>query len=256
MLELKRPLVVFDLETTGISVARDRIIEIYLLRVHPDGSETEKHYYLNPGMPIPAESTAIHGITDEQVKDAPGFADVARELEAFVSGCDFAGFNSNRFDFPMLVEEFYRAGIDFDTRSRRFVDAMRIFHIMEPRTLSAAYRFYCDSELTDAHSAKADTRATWEILKAQVQRYEDQLEGTVESLDKIAGLESQVDLAGRMILNDKKEVIFNFGRYKGRKVKDVLAEDQSYYSWMMNGDFALETKKILTRIRLEMFAGK
>lgn len=253
-LQLHRPLLVFDLETTGINFSKDRIIEMCMIKVNPDGQEETRVYRFNPGMPIPPESTAIHGIRDEDVADSPFFRDKAAEIFHWIGESDFAGFNSNRFDFPMLVEEFLRCGINLEYEKRRFIDAMRIFHAMEPRDLSAAYRFYCDTELTAAHNAEADTRATWEILKAQVTRY-PQLGASVEQLQKFSGQDDRADLAGRMVYGNDGEVYFNFGKHKGRTVKQVLKNEPSYYDWMMNGDFSLQTKHILTRIRLSMKSG-
>jgi len=251
MIELHRPLVFFDLETTGISVSKDRIIEIYLIKIMPDQSETHLHELYNPGIPIPAEATAIHGISDEDVKDKPNFSERAHELRTFLEHCDFAGFNSNKFDVPLLVEEFYRAGVEFDIDKRRYIDAMRIFHTMEPRNLSAAYKFYCDKNLENAHSAKYDTLATLDILKAQLTRYPD-MDCSIEGLHKLSAQNNQVDLAGRIIFNDQKQEIFNFGKHKGRLVKDVLKKEPSYYEWIMQSDFAANTKQVLTKIRLSM----
>jgi DNA polymerase-3 subunit epsilon len=250
-LKLQRPLVIFDLETTGVNFSRDRIIDMFMIRVMPDQTEERRYYRFNPGVPIPPESTAIHGIRDEDVREAPFFKDKASEIHHWFADCDFAGFNSNRFDFPMLVEEFLRCGISLDYEKRKFVDAMRIFHAMEPRDLSAAYRFYCNKELTDAHNAAADTEATWEILCAQLNRY-PQLEPTVEHLQKISGQDDRADLAGRMVYGADGEVYFNFGKHKGKKVKQVMRDEPSYYEWMMNGEFSLQTKQVLTRIRLSL----
>jgi DNA polymerase-3 subunit epsilon len=248
-LELKRPLVVFDLETTGISISNDRIVEIACVKVLPNGEEVTLVQRINPGIPIPAEVTAIHGISDADVADKPSFAEFARELAVFMQGCDFGGFNSNKFDFPMLVEEFLRAGVDFDPENRKFVDAQRIFHTMEPRNLKAAYKFYCDADLENAHSAEADTRATWEILKAQVVRYQ-QLENNIDFLHKFSGQSNNVDLAGRIVLNDKGEEVFNFGKHKGKLVSQVFKSEPGYYQWMMDNDFSLDTKRHLTRLKL------
>ncbi len=246
-LKLSRPLAFFDLETTGVNIATDRIIEIYILKIHPDGTNTSKHKFINPGGPIPKESIAIHGITDEQVKDAPTFKEVANELKQFIDNADLAGFNSNRFDIPLLMEEFLRAGFELDMRHRKLVDIQHIFHTMEKRTLSAAYKFYCDKELVDAHSAAADTAATWEILKAQLKRY-DQLGDSVDSILNEIGEEKIVDFARRMVYDDNGDEIFNFGKHKGRKVIDVLIKERQYYDWMMKGDFPLHTKQKLTEI--------
>lgn len=253
-LNLQKPLIVFDLETTGISISNDRIVEIACIKVFPDGSEETYLQRINPGIPIPKEVSAIHGITDEDVKDKPSFAELASQLASFIQGCDFAGFNSNKFDFPMLVEEFLRAGIDFDVENRKFIDAQRIFHTMEPRNLSAAYRFYCDKELKNAHSAEADTRATWEIIQAQLQKY-PQLKNTIDDLGKFSGQTNLVDLAGRMIYNAEGKEVFNFGKHKGKLVTQVLTQEPGYYQWIMDNDFSLDTKRRLTKIRLRMKFG-
>ncbi len=252
---LNRPLVVFDLETTGINTSKDRIVELYMIKILPDGSRTELFQRFNPGIPIPPEITAIHGISNEDVASEPSFESKAAELNAFLNNCDFAGFNSNKFDFPMLVEEFYRANIDFEVSKRKFIDAQKIFHFMEPRNLSAAFKFYCNKDLDNAHSAKADTEATWEIIQAQLNKYQ-QLQPNVDFLHEFSGQNNMVDLAGRMILNDKKEVVFNFGKHKGKKVTDVFKTDFGYYDWMMNGDFPLQTKKVLTQLKLSEFNKK
>jgi DNA polymerase-3 subunit epsilon len=251
-LTLKRPLVFFDLEATGISTSKDRIVEMCLIKVHPDGTEEVRNERINPEMPIPAEVSEIHGIYDKDVKDKPTFKDLAKDLEKFLENCDFAGFNSNRFDFPMLVEEFLRADIDFEVEGRKFIDAQRIFHIMEPRNLAAAYRFYCNEELKDAHSAEADTRATYEVFKAQLNKYE-QLDKNIDALHKISGQGNLVDLAGRIIRNNKGDEMFNFGKHKGKKVADVFAKEPNYYDWMMNNDFPQQTKQVLTKLRLKQF---
>ena len=247
-LNLKRPIIFFDLETTGIDVSKDRIVEISLVKVMPDGEEIIKTRRINPEMHIPAEATEIHHITDEDVKDCPTFRQIAKSLYQFMEGCDFGGFNSNRFDLPMLVEEFLRVGVDVDFKNRRFVDVQNIFHKKEERTLVAAYRFYCNRELDAAHSAEADTLATYEVLKAQLERYND-LENDIEALAKYSTRNETADYAGRIGYNDKGEEIFLFGKYKGRTVTEVFSSDQSYYSWLMNGDFPQYTKKILTEIR-------
>ncbi len=248
-LNLKRPIVFFDLETTGVDTSRDRIVEISMIKVNPDGSEEVKTRRLNPEMPIPPESTAVHGITDEDVKDCPAFARIAKSLEEFLQGCDFGGFNSNRFDLPVLVEEFLRAGIDVDFKRRRFIDVQNIFHKKEQRTLVAAYKFYCDRDLNDAHSAEADTRATYEVLKAQLDRYPD-LANDVDALADFSARGETVDYAGRILRNEKGVEIFGFGKYKGRSVEEIFRIEPSYYDWMMKGDFPLYTKKVITEIRL------
>lgn len=254
-LNLKNPLVFFDLETTGINISKDRIVEISLLKVHPNGKEEIKTRRINPEMPIPPQATAIHGITDEDVKDCPTFRQVAKSLADILEGCDIAGFNSSRFDVPMLSEEFLRAGVDFDPSKRKFVDVQIIFHKKEPRTLEAAYRFYCDKELEDAHSAEADTRATYEVLKSQLKHYDD-LENDIEFLSKeFSSFNNNVDFAGRMIFDEKGVEVFNFGKHKGKPVSQVLRDEPSYYSWMMDGDFPLNTKQALTKIRLREMNG-
>lgn len=248
-LNLKRPIVFFDLETTGVDTSRDRIVEISMIKVNPDGSEEVRTRRLNPKMPIPPESTAVHGITDEDVKDCPTFARIAKSLEEFLQGCDFGGFNSNRFDLPVLVEEFLRAGIDVDFKRRRFIDVQNIFHKKEQRTLVAAYKFYCDRDLNDAHSAEADTRATYEVLKAQLERYPD-LVNDVDALADFSARGEVVDYAGRIVYDDKGKEVFGFGKYKGRSVEEIFRIEPSYYDWMMKGDFPLYTKKVITEIRL------
>ena len=254
-LNLRNPLVFFDLETTGIDIAKDRIVEISMVKVMPNGEEIVKTRRINPGMPIPPESTAIHGITDEDVKDCPKFKEIAKSLAAQIEGCDLAGFNSNRFDIPMLAEEFLRAGVDVDLNRRKFIDVQTIFHKMEQRNLSAAYKFYCNKDLANAHSAEADTMATYEVLKAQLDRYPE-LENDVNFLSKYSSFTNNVDFAGRMVYNEKGQEVINFGKYKGRLVEEVLKSDPSYYAWIMNGDFPLNTKKMLTEIRLRGFNQK
>lgn len=254
-LNLKNPLVFFDLETTGIDIAKDRIVEISMVKVMPNGEEIVKTRRINPGMPIPPESTAIHGITDEDVKDCPKFKEIAKSLAAQIEGCDLAGFNSNRFDIPMLAEEFLRAGVDVDLNRRKFIDVQTIFHKMEQRNLTAAYKFYCNKDLANAHSAEADMMATYEVLKAQLDRYPE-LENDVNFLSKYSSFTNNVDFAGRMVYNEKGQEVINFGKYKGRVVEEVLKSDPSYYAWIMNGDFPLNTKKMLTEIRLRGFNKK
>lgn len=254
-LNLRNPLVFFDLETTGIDICKDRIVEISMVKVMPNGEEIVKTRRINPGMPIPPESTAIHGITDEDVKDCPKFKEIAKSLAAQIEGCDLAGFNSNRFDIPMLAEEFLRAGVDVDLNRRKFIDVQTIFHKMEQRNLTAAYKFYCNKDLANAHSAEADTMATYEVLKAQLDRYPE-LENDVNFLSKYSSFTNNVDFAGRMVYNEKGQEVINFGKYKGRLVEEVLKSDPSYYAWIMNGDFPLNTKKMLTEIRLRGFNQK
>lgn len=251
-LHLKRPFVVFDLETTGITISRDRIVELAYIKVFPDGTEEKHTYRFNPEMPIPVEASMIHGIYDADVANEPTFASKAKELAEKFTGCDFGGFNSNKFDFPMLVEEFLRSQVDFETENRKFVDAQRIFHMMEQRTLSAAYKFYCDKTLENAHSAMADTQATYEVLLAQIDRY-DNLENDIDQLHSISGQSNNVDLAGRIVLNDKKVPVFNFGKHRGKAVLDVFKFEPAYYQWMMDNDFPLETKRKLTKLKLSGF---
>lgn len=250
-INLKNPLVIFDIESTGIDIVKDRIIEITYLKIFPDGREEEKTFRVNPGVPIPPKSTQIHGITDEDVKDCPTFGEVARTLSKVLEGADIAGYNSNRFDIPLLAEEFLRYDVDIDLRKRKFIDAQVIFHKMEQRTLSAAYKFYCNKDLENAHSSAADTRATFEILEAQIARYTN-LENDVDALSKFSSHNQNADYAGRIIYNDAGFEVFNFGKYKGQLVEDVLKKDTGYYGWMMNGDFPLYTKKVLTNIKLRM----
>ena len=255
-LNLRNPLVFFDLETTGINIVKDRIVEISFVKVHPNGKEECKTRRINPEMPIPPESTAIHGITDEDVKDCPTFKEIAKSLAAQIEGCDLAGYNSNRFDIPLLAEEFLRAGVDIDLNKRKFIDVQTIFHKMEQRTLSAAYKFYCDKSLENAHTAEADTMATYEILKAQLDRYPDDLQNDMEFLSKYSSFTNNVDFAGRMVYNEDGKEVINFGKYKGKLVEEVLKNDPGYYSWIMNGDFPLNTKKVLTEITLRGFNSK
>lgn len=250
-LNLKRPLIFFDLETTGLNITHDKIVEISYIKVHPDGREEAKTLRLNPEMHIPEESSKIHHITDADVKDAPTFKQVAKDLANTFEGCDVAGFNSNRFDVPMLEQQFLNSGVNFDFSKRKFIDVQTIFHKMEQRNLTAAYKFYCGKNLDDAHSANGDTLATYEVLKAQLDRYPS-LENDVEFLSKFSSQNRNVDLAGRIVYNDKDVPVFNFGKYKGRPVADVLRHDTGYYGWMMQGDFPLNTKQVLTRLKLQL----
>jgi len=251
-LNLRKPLVIFDLETTGINIASDRIVELSALKVHPDGQEEWLTMRINPGIPISPEATKIHGITDADVANAPHFKDVARKIASFLEGCDLAGFNSMKFDIPVLCEEFLRVNVDFNPARHRYVDVQVIFHKKEQRTLSAAYKFYCDRELENAHSARADTAATYEILKAQLDRYPD-LENDIEKLSVYSAFNNNADLAGRIVFNEQGIEVFNFGKHKGKPVELVLKEEPSYYSWMMKGDFPLNTKQVLTAIKLRSF---
>lgn len=249
-LNLKNPLAFFDLETTGLNITRDRIVEVSLLKVFPNGKKETKTRRINPEMPIPPQSTAIHGITDEDVKDCPTFKQVAKSLADQLEGCDLAGFNSSRFDVPMLAEEFLRAGVDFDMSKRKFVDVQIIFHKKEQRTLEAAYAFYCNKQLDNAHSAESDTMATYEVLKSQLDRYPD-LVNDIDVLSKeYSSFNNNVDLAGRMIYDENGVELFNFGKHKGKPVVEVLKNEPSYYAWIMDGDFPLNTKQMLTKIRL------
>ena len=246
MLQLTKPLAFIDLETTGVNLGTDRIVEIAIVKILPDGSQTTKRKLINPGMPIPKASSDLHGITDEMVKDAPVFKQIAHELKQMLDGCDLAGYNSNRFDVPLLVEEFLRAEVEFDMKGRRMVDVQQIFYKMEPRTLSAAYQFYCGKTLDGAHSAAVDAGATYEILESQLQRYES-LGTTIDSILKSVGEEPIVDFAKRFVWENGVEV-FNFGKFKGKPVADVLKAEPQYYDWMMKGDFPQPTKQKLTEI--------
>lgn len=245
-LQLKRPIAFIDLETTGTNLATDRIVEIAIVKVGVDGNRLTKRRLINPLMPIPKASSDVHGISDEMVKDAPSFKQVANEIKQFIDHCDIGGYNSNRFDIPMLVEEFLRAGLEFTVDGRKLIDVQRVFHLMEQRTLSAAYKFYCQKILEGAHGAEADAAATAEILEAQIDRYPE-IGVTLESICSFCGEEDLVDFARRFIKVDCKEV-FNFGKHKGRTVEDVLKAEPQYYDWMMKGDFPLHTKQKLTEI--------
>lgn len=246
MLQLKKPLAFIDLETTGINLGTDRIVEIAIVKILTDGTRSVKRKLINPGIPIPKSSSDIHGITDEMVKEAPLFKQVAQELKQMLDGCDFAGYNSNRFDIPLLMEEFLRAQVDFDMKNRKLLDVQNIFHKMEPRTLGAAYRFYCNKTLEGAHSAEVDASATHEILEAQLEKYAD-LGNTLDSILKVIGEDQVVDFARRFVMENGVEV-FNFGKFKGRPVADVLKSEPQYYDWMMKGDFPQHTKQKLTEI--------
>jgi DNA polymerase III subunit epsilon len=251
-LKLKNPLVFFDLETTGTNIVTDRIVELAYHKVMPNGREETKSIRVNPEMPIPESASAIHGIFDDDVKNCPTFKLIAKEIARDIEGCDLAGYNSNRFDIPLLAEEFIRAEVDIDLMKRKFVDVQVIFHKMEQRTLLAAYKFYCHKDLTDAHGAKADTLATYEVLQAQLDQYPE-LQNDIEYLSKFTTQTNNVDFAGRMVYNEKGEELINFGKYKGQKVVDVLKTDPGYYGWIMGSDFALHTKKMLTNIKLRNF---
>lgn len=251
-LNLKNPILFFDIESTGLNVATDRIVEICAVKVMPNGDQEVKTRRINPTIPISPEAQRIHGISNEDVKDCPTFKEIAKSLAKWMTGCDIAGYNSIKFDIPLLAEEFLRAGVEFDFRKRYLVDVQNIFHKMEQRTLAAAYKFYCMKDLENAHSAEADTIATYEILKAQLDRYPDTLKNDIAMLAEFSTRSRSVDYAGRIILDDKDRPVFNFGKHKGKPVEEVLKSEPSYYSWMMNGDFTLDTKKILTEIKLKM----
>ncbi len=264
-LKLTRPLAIFDLETTGTNIANDRIVEIAVLKVNPDGREETRVHLVNPEMHIPAEVVAIHGIKDEDVKDKPTFKELAGNLIAFIGNSDLAGYNNIKFDIPLLVEEFMRAGFEFELKNRRIVDVQNIFHKMEPRTLKAAYKFYCGMPLENAHSAEADTRATYKVLLAQLERYEgvdyedrngnisQPVVNDIKALHDFSYFNRNADLMGNVIFNDKGEEIFNFGKYKGEKVETIFAKEPSYYDWIMKSAFPLTTKKVVTAIKLRNF---
>lgn len=263
-LKLKNPLAFFDLETTGINITQDRIVEISILKIHPNGREERRTDLVNPGMPIPIESSLIHGLYDKDVANAPHFKDIAKSLATYLTGCDLAGFNVLKFDVPVLVEEFLRADVNFDVSKRKMIDAQKIFHLMEKRNLSAAYKFYCNKNLENAHSAEADTQATYEILLRQIEMYEGQevldmsgntLGVIANDMEKIHNITwtKMVDLAGRIVYNDNGEEIFNFGKHKGKSVLEVLTIEPMYYDWIQKNDFALDTKRKLTEIKLRQF---
>ena len=247
MLELNRPIAFIDLETTGVSLSSDRIVEIAIIKVLPDDSRQVKRKLINPEMPIPKESSDIHGITDEMVAAASTFKQAANEIKMFIENCDLGGYNSNRFDIPILMEEFLRAGMDVDLSTRRMIDVQHIFYTMEPRTLTAAYKFFCEKELVNAHSAEADVAATIDVFQAQLKRYQN-LGNSVDSILAVIGEEKIVDYARRFAFDDKGIEIFNFGKHKGKPVTNVLKSEPQYYDWMMRGDFPLHTKQKLTEI--------
>jgi DNA polymerase-3 subunit epsilon len=251
-LNLKRPMVFLDLEATGLNIGSDRIVEIALLKIHPNGSRESKVYKVNPTIPIPLEASKIHGIYDKDIADCPTFKDLSKDLNAFLGGCDLAGYNSNKFDIPMLIEEFTRCDVHFDITTRKLIDVQNIFHKMEQRTLAAAYQFYCSKTLMNAHSAEADTDATYEVLLSQLDKYES-LKNDVDYLSEFSCVTKNVDLAGRIVMNDKGEEVFNFGKYKGRTVFEIFTVEPSYYDWMMKGDFATNTKTVITQLRLRGF---
>lgn len=263
-LNLRNPVCFFDLETTGVNITHDRIIEIAVIKVMPNGEVLKKTDLVNPTIPIPAESSVFHGIYDEDVKDKPTFKELAKDYARFFEGADLSGFSILKMDVPMLVEEFLRAGVDFDYQRKRIIDAQKIFHLMEKRTLSAAYKFYIQKELADSHTAEADAEAAMEVLKAQVALYDGQdvtdaagkkigeIRNDMDSLSKVTSTD-MVDLAGRMVKNEKGEEVFNFGKHKGKRVVQVFKDEPSYYEWMMNGDFPQDTKRKLTEIKLRQF---
>lgn len=254
-LKLSRPIIFFDLETTGTNITHDRIVEISLIKVMPDGTEIERTRRINPEMPIPAEATAVHHITDEDVAQEPTFRQVAKSLAEMFAGCDIAGFNSNRFDIPVLLEEFNRVNVPIDIHNARFVDVQTIFHKREPRNLIAAYKFYCGGDLEEAHSANADTRATLDVLKAQLDHYPD-LPNDIVALSEYSSHNRNVDFAGRLIYDDNNTEIINFGKHKGRPAEEVLRKEPGYYSWIMQGDFPQNTKDAFARIRLRIDKSK
>ena len=254
-LNLTKPIVFFDLETTGVNIATDRIVEISILKVFPNGNKESKTWLVNPEMEIPKESSEIHGITNEQVVTEPTFKELANKVNEMVAGCDLAGFNSNRFDIPLLAEELMRAGIDFDMKNRKAIDVQVIFHKKEQRTLGAGYQFYCGKELEGAHGAEADTNATYEILLAQLDKYPD-LENSVEALSEFSTHGERADFAGFILMNDEKQEIFSFGKHKGRTVEEVFIENPGYNNWIQNADFPLYTKKVLREIKERMSAPK
>jgi DNA polymerase III subunit epsilon len=261
-LNLKNPLVIFDLETTGISISKDRIVEFSFVKIHPNQEKEVRTQRINPTIPIPEETSLIHGIYDKDVADAPTFKEIAKKLSKWLEGCDLGGFNVIKFDVPMLVEEFLRVDVNFETRNRKLIDAQRFFHLMEKRNLAAAYKFYCNKELDNAHSAEADTLATVAVLEAQVERYDNQevkdnlgkkigqFTNNMEALHNLT-FTNTVDLAGRIIYNDKGDAVFNFGKHRGKPVTQVLKSEPSYFDWMMKGDFTRDTKRKLTEIRLQ-----
>ncbi|HPE39655.1 MAG TPA: 3'-5' exonuclease [Bacteroidales bacterium] len=259
-IKLERPLVFFDLETTGLNIGKDRIIEISLLKILVDGTEISKTYKVNPEIPITEEAFAVHGVSNEDIKNAPLFKTIAHEIAEFMKDCDLAGYNSNKFDIPLLIEEFLRVDIDFDLRGVRFIDVQNIFHKMEPRTLAAAHKFYCKSEIENPHQAEADTRATFNVLKGQIEVYKgteyvDKKTGIktlfsndVKMLSEISSDNRNVDFVGQIILDENDQEIFNFGKHKGKFVRQIFAKEPAYYDWMMKADFSRYTKKVITRI--------
>lgn len=267
-LKLKRPICFFDLETTGTNISTDRIVEIAITKVTPDGKEEVKCRKINPTIPIPIEASLVHGIYDEDVKDEPTFGQVSKGLFEFMKGCDLGGFNSNKFDVPLLLEEFHRVGVEFEVANINLVDVQNIFHQMEQRTLVAAYKFYCNKDLTNAHSAEADTNATYEVLQAMLDKYQNTefvnqnkevskpVVNDIQKLAEFSKRNNNVDLAGRFVYNKNEIACFNFGKHKGKPVEQVLSEEPSYYSWMMKGEFSINTKKVLENIKLQLLQKK
>lgn len=253
-LNLNKPIVFFDLETTGINVSKDRIVEICVLKVMPDGTETIKTWRVNPTIPIPEGASKVHGIYDKDVANEPTFAQLGVEISQFIGNSDLAGYNSNKFDVPLLVEEFLRADIDFDVKKRKLVDVQVVFFKKEPRTLTAAYKFYCEKELENAHTAEADVLATYEVLKSQIDKYDD-IKNDVNQISKFSSQFKTADFAGMIVFNEKKEEVFNFGKHKGVSVAKVFEKEPGYYNWIMNADFPLYTKKVLTAIKLRSTFG-
>ena len=267
-LNLSKPIAFFDLETTGINVGSDRIVEISIVKIHTDHRKEVKTARVNPTIPIPIASSKIHGIYDEHIKDCQTFKEMAPQLALFLEHCDLAGYNSNKFDIPVLVEEFLRAEVDFDLKNRRLIDVQNIFHIMEPRNLSAAYKFYCNKPLENAHTAEADATATYEIFLSQLEKYEHTeiedangklhkpVQNDMNALSILTNRTKNADLAGRIVFNDKGIEVFNFGKHKDKAVEEIFSKEPSYYNWMMNGDFPLYTKRVITQIRLRMMNSK
>ncbi len=266
MLSLSRPLAVFDLESTGINVVKDRIVQIFILKINADNSTEEFNQIINPGIKIPEDSSKIHGIRDQDVKDKPKFADISNSLNSFIGNADLAGYNSNKFDVPMLIEEFLRCGIDFDIKNRRLVDVQNIFHKMEPRTLKAAYKFYCGKELLDAHDAKADTKATYEVLVSQIKKYKNTeyvdkegnvskpVKNDINALHDFSYNKDNVDLVGHIGFNKEGKEVFKFGKHRGKIVNEVFQKEPQYYDWMMKADFPLSTKNVIKKIKLRSVA--
>ena len=251
-LNLTKPICFFDLETTGINISNDRIVEIAVLKIHPNGKEESHRWLVNPEMPIPPEVTAVHGISDADVAQAPTFKQLAKEIHNLIKDSDLAGYNSNKFDIPLLAEEMLRADVDFDMKNRVAIDVQNIFHKMEQRTLAAAYQFYCEKNLDNAHTAEADTLATYEVLKAQIERY-DELENNTKFLADFSERKKTADFAGFIIFDKDGDEAFSFGKHKGRKVEEILEEEPGYFGWLLNADFPLYTKKVLTSIKLRNF---